>query len=320
MSLRNRKMLVTGGAGFIGSHLVDKLIEQGANVIVLDDLSYGKRENVHRQAEFVKGSVLDYERLKDVINNRDTVFHLAASATTKESSMGWDDPIYDYEINAIGTLNILRAIRELGQKTKVVYASSAAVYGQPEYTPITETHPNNPISPYGISKLSGEKYCFAYSKEYGINSAIIRIFNTYGPRQPRYVMDDFIKKLRVDPSKLEIIGSGEQTRDFCYVSDVVTAFITVAESQSEIYEVYNVGSGESTSIKELAEMIVSIISPNARIVSGEETWKGDIKNLGPADITKLKRLGFSPKTSLSQGLKSLIDWHNQTRNLERHPA
>ena len=130
------------------------------------------------------------------------MFHLAANATTKESSMGWKDAIYDNNVNTVGTINVLRAIVDLGQKSKVVFASSAAVYGRPEYTPVDERHITNPISPYGISKLAGEKYCFAYSSEYGIETSIIRIFNTYGPRQPRYVMDDFMKKLRARSIKI----------------------------------------------------------------------------------------------------------------------
>jgi len=314
MELKNKDVLVTGGAGFIGSHLVDELIRQGASVTVVDNLSYGKRENIHEKAKLIECDVLHLEKIRGAVRGKDLVFHLAASATAKESSMGWKHPIYDYQVNAIGTLNIFRAITELNQRSKVIHASSAAVYGEPEYTPIDEKHPNNPISPYGISKLAGEKYCFAYFKEYGIPSVIARVFNAYGPRQARYVIKDFMEKLRLDPTRLEILGSGEQSRDFCYIGDVVTAFLMLIDAPSEVF---NIATGKLTSIRKLAEIMVSEISPSAKIVSGRETWKGDIKNLGPADITKLRRLGFSPQISLNEGIRAFVNWHNQTHNLKR---
>lgn len=311
MTLLKKQVLVTGGAGFIGSHLVDDLIDQNADVTVIDDLSYGKRQNLNAKAEFIQCDIRDCDRIKQIIHNKELVFHLAASATSKESAMGWNNPVYDYEVNAVGTLNMLRSIAELGQGTKMVYASSAAVYGRPTYTPVDEEHSTNPISPYGVSKLTGEKYCFAFSSEYGVDCAVIRIFNTYGPRQPRYVMDDFIKKLKSDPSRLEIIGSGNQTRDFSYVSDTAKAFVLAGQDQTNGCQVYNVGTGISTSIKQLAETMISLIAPGAELVLGKESWRGDIKNIGPADIVRLQKLGFSPSVNLTKGLEALIKWHER---------
>ncbi|GAI57186.1 unnamed protein product, partial [marine sediment metagenome] len=159
---------------------------------------FGKRENVNKRADFVELDIKNYGALKNVVSrvSPKVVYHLAANATTKESAMGWSDPVSDYQINAIGTLNVLMAMADAGLKSHVIYASSAAVYGEPEYTPIDEKHPTNPKSPYGVSKLAGEKYMLIYHKECGIPATVLRIFNVYGPRQPRYVMFDLLKKLK----------------------------------------------------------------------------------------------------------------------------
>jgi len=282
--MKYNNALVTGGAGFIGSHLVDRLVEDGLDVTVIDNLQAGKLENlddVKDRITFIKGDVRDVELLKEVIRDIDVVFILGANASVPYSV---ENPRYDFETNALGTFNILDASVNSDVK-KVVYASSAAVYGEPEYTPIDEKHPLHPISPYGASKLAGETTGMAFKETYGLNFASIRIFNTYGPRQPRYVMYDFIMKLRKNPKKLEVLGTGEQVRDYCYVSDMVDAFMLIAEKGEGIY---NAAGGAPTSIRELAELMVSEISPGAKIQYGGETWKGDINTL-IADITKLKR-------------------------------
>lgn len=306
-------ILVTGGAGFIGSHLVDKLVEQEKDIVVIDNLSFGKKENVNEKADFIKLDIQNFEKLKDVISKKkpEIIYHLAADATTKESSMGWYDPISDYEINGIGTLNLYRSVIDADINPKIVYASSAAVYGEPEYTPIDEKHPTNPISPYGISKLAGEKYAFAYFREYGVKTVVLRIFNTYGPRQPRYVMFDFLKKLRKNPRKLEILGTGEQIRDYCYVSDVVNAFI-LASTKEIAGEVFNVAGGDSITIRNLAELMTKQLSSNeTEIFCTGKSWRGDISKL-IADITKIKnKLGFEPEVSLENGILKLKEWFDE---------
>lgn len=295
--------LVTGGAGFIGSHLVDRLVEDDLDVTVIDNLQAGKLENldnVKDRITFIEGDIRNIELLKKAIDDVDIVFHIGANASVSYSI---ENPRYDFETNALGTFNILNASINSDVK-KVVYASSAAVYGEPEYTPIDEKHPLHPISPYGASKLAGETIGMAFKEIYGLNFASIRIFNTYGPRQPRYVMYDFIMKLRKNSKKLEVLGTGEQIRDYCYVSDMVDAFMLVAEKGNGIY---NAAGGVPTSIKELAELMVSEISPGAKIQYGGKTWKGDI-NILIADITKLKNLGFAPKVDLRTGIKKMIVW------------
>lgn len=309
MVTRNRNILVTGGAGFIGSHLVDALINQGMTVTVVDNLSQGRRENVNEKAQFAEVDLLDYHLVKKVIRNKQVIFHLAASATTKESSMGWNDPLYDYQVNAIGTLNLLKAIVENGGVPKFIYASSAAVYGNPEYTPMDEKHPTNPISPYGISKLAGEKYSHAYFSEYGINSTVLRIFNTYGPRQPRYVMFDLLNKLHEDSSRLEVLGTGKQVRDYCYVSDVVNAF-TLAADKSPPGSIFNIAGGETITIRDVAMKLVKIsgLQSITAINYTGESWKGDISIL-ISDISKARKLlGFEPKINLEEGLLKLREW------------
>jgi len=306
MNIKGKNVLVTGGAGFIGSHLVDRLVADGSEVVVIDNLQAGKMENLESVLDritFIKGDIRDVELLKRAIADVDVVFHIGANASVPDSV---ENPRYDFETNALGTFNVLEASTNSDVK-KIVYASSAAVYGEPEYTPIDEGHPLQPISPYGASKLAGEKMGFAFNETYGLDFTAIRIFNTYGPRQPRYVMYDFIKKLRKNPKKLEVLGTGEQVRDCCYISDMVDAFMLVAEKGDEIY---NAAGGIPTSIKELAEFMVSEISPNAKIQYGVKSWKGDINTL-IADITKLRDLGFKPKVPLEEGVRNLIRWFEE---------
>lgn len=316
MKIKSDNVLVTGGAGFIGSHLVDQLVELKSNVTVVDDLSFGTKENVNEKADFIKLDIRNFKKLKNVISERAPriIYHLAANATTKESSMGWHDPISDFGINGFGTLNILRAVVDVDLDSHIVYASSAAVYGEPEYTPIAEKHPTNPISPYGVSKLSGEKYCLAYFREQGVKTTILRIFNTFGPRQPRYVMFDLLKKLKQNPNRLEVIGTGEQVRDYCYVTDTVNAFILAAENETAVGEAFNIAGENPISIKELAELMVRILEleGNTEIYYTGKSWKGDIVKL-VADISKVKiKLGFKPEIGINEGILRLKDWFNHS--------
>ena len=299
--IEGKNILVTGGAGFIGSHLVDRLINE-CTVTVYDNLSTGKEENLPENALFVKGNLGDSDLVKKTIDDADidVVFHIGANASVPHSV---DNPRYDFEANALGTFNILESCLDLNVE-KVVYASTAAVYGEPVYTPIDEDHPLHPVSPYGASKLAGERYGFAFKETYGIDFAAIRIFNTYGPRQPRYVMYDFIHKLKKNPLLLEVLGTGEQIRDYCYVSDMADAFVLVAEQGSGVY---NAAGGSPTSIKHLAELMVAIISPEAAIRYGGRTWAGDVNTLY-ADITRIRELGFDPKVGFEEGVRKMIAW------------
>lgn len=313
-NLDGKSVVVSGGAGFIGSHLVDELVDLGADVVVLDDLSFGKVENVNDDARLEELDVRDFESLKELFLEvePEVVFHLAANATTRESSMGWDDPIFDYEVNTFGTLNLLRAGDVLEDSPHFVYSSSAAVYGDPEYVPMDEEHPTNPKSPYGVSKLASEKYLLAYNEEHDIPVTVLRIFNSYGPRQPRYVMFDFLKKLKQNPEELEVIGTGEQVRTYCYVSDTVKGIIKASDEKAS-GKVYNLAGEDVLTIKELAEKIVKImgLENTAKISYTGESWEGDIMKL-VADTSKIREeLDFKTKVGLEEGLRYLKEWFEE---------
>jgi len=312
MKLRGRRVLVTGAAGFIGSHLVDRLVEEGAEVVAIDNLKDGNLSNLAEsmdKIEFHKVDIRNFESLKEVMNGVEIVFHLAANANVPYSV---ENPKYDFETNALGTFNVLKLSLDLDVE-KVVYASSAAVYGEPVYVPIDEKHPLNPISPYGASKLAGERLGFAYFKTYGLPFVSLRIFNTYGPRQRRYVMYDFLRKLKENPNRLEVLGTGEQIRDFCYVKDCVEAFVLACKSGNAAGEAFNIAGGNPISIKDLAFLMVKILGLDRRteVMFTGESWNGDIVKLY-ADITKIKdKLGFEPKVGLEKGIVRLKRWFDE---------
>ncbi|MHA1302029.1 MAG: SDR family NAD(P)-dependent oxidoreductase, partial [Candidatus Helarchaeota archaeon] len=309
--MKYSKALVTGGAGFIGSHTVDALIKTGIEVKVIDDLSAGLKENlnhIENEIEFIQGDVSNYKLVKDSISDVDVIYHLAANASVPTSV---ENPTLDYMSNATGTFNVLKASIESDVK-KIIYASSAAIFGEPKYLPIDEEHPKIPISPYGASKLAGEIYCFAFRETYGLEFTALRIFNCIGPRQPRYVIYDFLKKLRKDKSRLEILGTGKNIRDFIYVGDVVNVFIKCAEQSISNGKAYNLGTGSSISITELAQKILENLKlKNTKLEYTGFSWKGDILKL-ISDPSKLKKdLGIGKFTPLSEALTDEINWFSQ---------
>ena len=308
-TLEGKRIVVTGGGGFIGSHLVDSLTPQN-EVTVVDDLSAGQRSNVNDDCEFRQVDVRHRDELEPIVESQDVIFHLAADAHTRATSAGWDDPRHDMEVNAIGTQNLFEAVREGDTDPVVVYASSCALYGNPEYTPMDEGHPMNPISPYGTHKLVGDRYVYAYHSEYDMQTRSIRIFNSYGPRQPRYVMYDFLRKLQDDPSSLEVLGSGRQVRDYTYIDDAVDAFELVAERGAD-GQAYNLSGNQTISIGDLAELMIDLLDLDASIEYTGESWKGDPTRL-EADIEKLRGIGYEPTYTIEEGLERLIEWFEET--------
>ena len=295
------KIIVTGGAGFIGSHLTDALIEQGHQVLVIDNLSTGKREYLNPQAKFFELDLLDFEKIKPIFQGADFVFHEAALPRVPFSVQ---NPKKTHEINVDGTLNVLIASRD-AQVKKVVYASSSSVYGNPASLPCKETLPASPVSPYALQKHIGELYCKVFYEIYGLPTVSLRYFNVFGPRQPEEgaytpVIGLFIAQ-KAKGLPLTITEDGEQTRDWTYVSDVVRANILAMESaRTGRGEVINIGRGENHTVNKVAELIggkTVYIPPRP----------GDVRHT-LADISLAQELlGWRPEVSLEQGIKTLLE-------------
>ncbi len=309
-SLVGRGVLVTGGAGFLGSHMVDALVAQGAQVTVVDTLHTGKLRNLAHVKDgirFLQVDVRDYDELERAAAGQDTIYHFAANASVPYSV---EHPVYDFETNAGGTLNVCRAAMAHDVR-KVVHASSAAVYGEPRYIPVDEEHPLEPVSPYGASKVAGEKVGFAFARTFGLNFSVVRIYNTYGPRQPRYVIHDFIRKLQRNSSRLEVLGDGSQVRDYCHVSDTIRAFLLVGQTDQTRNETYNISGGNPITIADLAQLVVQLWGDGStEIHYTGHSWPGDIQCL-IADISKIRALGFEPQMDLERGIQDMIAWFRE---------
>jgi len=307
-----KPVLVTGGAGFIGSHLAEALVEAGAEVTVLDDFSSGRRENlapVRERIRLIEADVRDRETVRAATRGRQVVFHLAANADVPRSVR---EPDLDFETNLVGSFNVLRGCVEFG--ARAVAASSAAVYGPPRYLPIDEEHPLRPISPYGAAKVGMEQLGFAYAAVHGLQFTPVRIFNTFGERQRHYVMVDLLRKLAENPNQLEVLGTGAQSRSYCHVSDACRLLMRVAESDATPGRAVNLSGDHLLSIRQLAELLVDLLDLRGRtsLRFTGESWPGDIDNLsGDASWAKTN-LAFQCLVGLRDGLDRLIDW------LEKH--
>jgi len=305
-----RTVLVTGAAGFIGSHLAERLVALGARVRGLDDMSEGRAENLaglRGALEFRRASILEPEVVAEAVRGCDFVFHLAANASVPRSSAA---PDLDFEANAVGTFRIVDAVRRWSGG-RLIFASSAAVYGEPLGPATAEEDPFRPQSPYAGSKLAGEFLCEAYARCYDFDHRRIRIFNTYGPRQPRYVMFDLLEKLRRNPRRLEVIGTGDQVRDYSYVADTVEAFLVVGAHPEARGRVFNVAGGRPTSIRELTATLIGAIGIEPpQVTFTGQSWPGDVARM-VADTTRLQSLGWVPETALSPGVARLVAWHRE---------
>ncbi len=301
--LTGKRILVTGGAGFIGFHLCKKLADSDLDVTIYDNLSSGKLRNVEDvpKAKFVKGDILDLKKLCNLAK-ADVIFHLAAQVVVPYSM---ENPTEDFETNARGTLNVLEKARK--DDSRLVFASSAAVYGNPTRLPTPEGYGFHPFSCYGLSKVVGEEYCQIYASQYGLDITILRFANVYGSRC-HGVINDFLDKLEKNPNKLEIIGTGQQSRDFVNVADVVGAIISAASKENAIGQTYNVGFGKTTKIIDLAQMILQILNLKGKTVvtTTGVSWQGDINTIW-FDISKTKKeLDWTPKITLEEHLKQLV--------------
>ena len=304
MDLKN--VLITGGAGFIGGHLAHLLQGAGKNVRVLDNLSVGNRDNVPEGAQLIVGDILDPAMLEKAFTDIDIVFHLAAKVSIRLAVEEFQN---DAEINLIGTLNVLKAARDASVK-KIVYASSMAVYGDPDYSPQDENHPTRPTSPYGVSKLASEKYISILAPLWGIDFINLRLFNTYGARQTRSpyvgVITIFIGNI-LKNEKLMIFGDGKQRRDFIYVGDVARAF-EMAGSASASGLSLNVGTGIPTDVNTIADILIEHLDKDVEPehtppVPGEP---GDsIANTSLSQST----MGFTAEFQIEEKIDEAIEWN-----------
>lgn len=302
-----KKYVITGGAGFIGSHIAAHLSEEGHEVIVLDSLRTGFEKNLNGlNVQFVKGDIRDKQLVEEVVQGASGIFHLAALVSVPESLLRLEECI---DINTIGTINILEAARK-NSGCKVVLSSSAANYGNNPVLPKVETMIPEPMTPYAITKLDGEFYLKMYQDQWNVPTASLRYFNVFGPRQnPQSAyaaaVPIFINKA-LQNQPLTIYGDGSQTRDFIYVKDVVKANILALQSGNETY---NVALGYSTSILELAEKIIEITNSKSQIQFLEER-SGDIKH-SKANPSKFNDLGFKPDYSIKNALEETIAFYHQ---------
>lgn len=300
------KILITGGAGFIGSHIVDLFIEKGYEVFVIDDLSTGKKENINSRAIFYQTDILD-KGLSEIVAkiNPQTVMHLAAQVDVRKSQ---NDPLSDVKINVWGLLKLLEALKSTQLKKFIFASSGGAVYGNPLYLPIKETHPKKPLSIYGISKLMSEHIIANYARKHTFQHVLLRMPNVYGPRQDvsgdSGVVAIFINQILAGKTP-RIFGDGSQTRDFIYVADVVDSFLKAFES--DISGAFNTGTGIETSINLLYNIISELLGFHQKPFY-DKPKEGDVKR-NSLDITKFrKRCGFVPRYSLKKGLEETVNY------------
>jgi len=298
------KAVVTGGAGFIGSHLSDELLKNGHEVILVDNLSSGSRENVKGPARLIQKDITKDELNAD-FKDIDAVFHFAADPDVRSSA---ENPKSSFDNNVIGTFRVLEACRKNDIK-RFVFASTSTVYGEVNAIPTPETYPCEPISNYGASKLACEAYASSYSHTYGIRSTVLRYANIFGPRSNHGVMFDFFEKLKEDQKRLEILGNGKQEKSYLFVSDCIVATMAAFEKQQKVFDIYNVGSNEKHAVDEIANHVCRDLglSPEFSYTGGNQGWAGDVKIM-LLDVSKLRVLGWKPEIGLEKGVRSYLEW------------
>ena len=301
-------VLVTGGAGFIGSNLAEALVIDGQRVRVLDDLSTGSRVNLTDDAEVVTGDVRDPATVMDAVGDAEVVYHLAALTSVTRSVR---DPVTTNDVNVRGTLTVLEAARQAGVR-RVVYASSSSVYGDTEVLPKHEGLPANPVSPYGVSKLAGEAYCRDFTRVHGLETVALRFFNVFGPRQdPRSeyaaVIPRFIPRMLAGEPPV-VFGDGEQTRDFTFVDDAVTVCLSAADAGPDASgEAINVSGGGRISILDLIGLLNRVLGTKVA-PEHERPRPGDVRH-SHADLGKAERLlGYRPSVPIEEGLARTAEW------------
>lgn len=302
------KYLVTGGCGFIGSHLVESLLKNGHQVCVIDDLSSGRKENISNDVEFLHGSITDKNLLAQGLHGVDGCFHLAAIASVEKSTQDWSKT---HEINQTGIIYLFEEIRKLPRPIFVIYASSASVYGNCSHFPLKESELVFPVSPYGVDKLACELQAYVAKKLFDISSVGLRFFNVYGPRQelsPYSGVISIFAKAMMQDEPILIYGNGSQQRDFIYVQDVIACILKIMEAPINDATIYNLCTGKSYSVLQIAQQLEEIFDKKVEIIFKEARAGDPILSIG--DPEKLeKAYQFRAKTSLKEGLTALIHAH-----------
>ena len=305
------KILVTGGAGFIGSHLVDHLLSKGYQVRAFDNLSAGKLTNLEQWSdeenfEFVKGDLLDPSSIRSALQGCTAIFHLAANPEVRSYKASPHD---HFKHNIEGTFNLLEAIRENGNVQFLGFTSTSTVYGETSVIPTPETYaPLKPISNYGASKLAAEAMICSYSAMYNFRAGIFRLANIIGPRSDHGVIYDFINKLKANPAELEVLGDGSQSKSYLYIDDCVRGMLTSLESYDNQVDIFNIGSEDRTIVMKIAETVIDAMNlSNVAIrttggVDGGRGWKGDVKIM-QLDTSNLKKHGWEPKHNSAEAVK-----------------
>jgi UDP-glucose 4-epimerase len=309
-----KKALITGGAGFIGSHLVDNLMNKGWNIIVLDNLSSGSMKNIrkwlkNKQFEFVKGDLKNATDAQNAVRDVELVFHMAANP---EVRVGETDPSVHFEDNLVATFNLLEAMRKSKIARTLILASTSTVYGEASVIPTPEEYgPLVPISLYGASKLGCEALACSYACSFGIHTLILRLANVVGPRSTHGVIVDFIRKLQINPKRLTILGDGTQTKSYLHIDDCISAILHLTTrflGSKKRVDIYNVGAFDQIGVKRIAEIVTQEMRlPNVKFaftggVDGGRGWLGDVKIMH-LSIEKLQKVGWKPKYNSEQAIQ-----------------
>lgn len=296
-------ILVTGGAGFIGSHLVDKLIENGYEVRIIDNLSSGNRDFVNENAEFIEGDLRSFEDILNAVKGVDEVWHIAANPDVRLSAQKPDEI---YENNILATYNLLEAMRKKGI-SRIIFTSTSTVYGEARVIPTPEDYPTMPISVYGASKVAGEGLISSYCHTYDMQSWIFRFANVIGRRSRHGVIYDFMMKLKRNPDELEILGNGEQNKSYIYIDDCISAMLHAVEKSDEVVNVFNIGSEDQVKVRRIAEIVCEEmeLNPRFKFTGGDRGWKGDVPIM-LLSIEKLKSIGWRPKYSSEEAVRKTV--------------
>ncbi|MGD0780975.1 MAG: GDP-mannose 4,6-dehydratase [Dehalococcoidales bacterium] len=315
------RILITGGAGFIGSHLCDKFIKEGHIVICLDNFFNGDLSNVrhllnYKTFKLINGDIRDFDMLEKIIQGVDAIFNLAAQIHVDRSIV---EPKLTYDINVLGTQNILEAAR-MYDVEKIIHMSTSEVYGSAESVPMNENHPLNAPHPYGASKIAADRMCYAYNQTYKTNIVIVRPFNTFGPRQKDTgyggVISIFVKRVMSGQPPI-IYGDGQQTRDYTNVADLVEALGLILKYPKPIPTPINIGTGKEIKILDLANMIIGLFKQRGKIKPVfVEPRPGEVQRLIADNSRAKKLLGWTPKHTFEDGLASLIDWYKNYKSEE----